>query len=397
MAPARMSTLRLVVALHDPVVACDWMLGARRGRGQSPAWSGASRVELVLRSADVLLVAAQLPAAARRDTGAALGYAIEDRLAGDPDGDRVVELGRDGAHSTLAAVDRAGIDAWLERLAACGLHEVAVYVETLLLPPPVDGWHLGWRGDEGCVRTGDHAGQWIDAGDAGCAPVALAARLAAARRERRAPTALWLHPVAAAALPDLQVWARTLGLPVHAADAFDPAVVPVDHAPVLWRATPATAAARGGASGVRWALAVVLVALAAHGMLLAWDGWRLRTQVRALESAMTARFRDAFPEAVAVADPAVQMRRQLAQTRAAAGVADPGDFPSLVEAVAAALDPADRARIRALVYEASRLEVAFEPGDAATLSRLAARLTEAGLEVQRAAGAGVLRVAERRW
>ena len=64
--------------------------------------------------------------------------------------------------------------------------------------------------------------------------------------------------------------------------------------------------------------------------LLVGEWALLANERRSLQAQMEQRFRSAFPEAVAVANAPLQMRRQLAQARHAAGQIDPGDFPSLL-------------------------------------------------------------------
>jgi hypothetical protein len=68
-----------------------------------------------------------------------------------------------------------------------------------------------------------------------------------------------------------------------------------------------------------------------HGLLTIADWSRLAYEARGLRGDMDAAFRKAFPEAKAVVDPALQMRRNIADLRRAAGEADAADFvPMLV-------------------------------------------------------------------
>lgn len=52
----------------------------------------------------------------------------------------------------------------------------------------------------------------------------------------------------------------------------------------------------------------------------------LEGQKQKLNAAMESRFRAVFPDAVAVVDPSLQMRRKLAELRHGAGLPDDGDF-----------------------------------------------------------------------
>ena len=96
---------------------------------------------------------------------------------------------------------------------------------------------------------------------------------------------------------------------------------------------------------------------------------------------MEARFRAAVPDAVAVADPALQMRRKLAEARHAAGVADGGDFLPLIERVAAGTNGFPAGSVRVASYESGRVTLELSVADEALLNRVVARLHDAGLGV----------------
>jgi general secretion pathway protein L len=123
-------------------------------------------------------------------------------------------------------------------------------------------------------------------------------------------------------------------------------------------------------------------ALAIHGVALVADWMQLGAEQRAVRAQMEARFRRAFPDAVAVADPALQMRRQLAAQRQRAGLADAGDFAPMIEKVAGALKDLPAGALRTVSYESGRLSLELAPTDAPALERLAARLVRSGLSVQ---------------
>ena len=97
-------------------------------------------------------------------------------------------------------------------------------------------------------------------------------------------------------------------------------------------------------------------ALAIHALFLLADWTLLAAQQRGLRGQMEARFRGVFPDAVAVADPALQMRRQLAVARNRAGIADGGDFAPMMEKVALALKELPAGALRSLAYEGGRIE-----------------------------------------
>ena len=104
----------------------------------------------------------------------------------------------------------------------------------------------------------------------------------------------------------------------------------------------------------------------------------------------TPAFRQAFPEAKAVVDPALQMRRNVADLRRAAGEPDATDFVPVLAKLAPALAAAGL-RPQSLRYERGELalDLVVAPDD--TREKVASRLQVPGLRVQVeriAAGAG---------
>ena len=113
----------------------------------------------------------------------------------------------------------------------------------------------------------------------------------------------------------------------------------------------------------------------------------LAREQRALRHQMESRFRALYPDAVAVADPAIQMRRKLAEARHAAGVADNGDFLPMIERVAAAMKVVPECALRVLSYESGRMTLELAEPTEAKVRRLTAALAQAGLSVVQSASA----------
>jgi len=117
---------------------------------------------------------------------------------------------------------------------------------------------------------------------------------------------------------------------------------------------------------------------------LAADWARLAAEQRALRAQMESHFRSAFPDAVAVADPGLQMRRQLAAARHAASQADEGDFLVMSAKLAAGLNGLPAGAVRVVSYESGRLTLELAITEEALLRRVAARLLQAGLTLEAA-------------
>ena len=384
-----MSVLRIFCLLTTAPTTCGWVLlddhgGIQPGEGalaQLP--QSATRVQLVLAASQVLLVRARLPAAGKRRSTALLAYAAEEKMASDPDANQVGWLGQVDGDDVLVAFNRQQLQGWIDALGAIGIHVDDVYCETLTLPIRRGEWSLAWNGQDGYVRTGEFEGGATDCGDRQTPPLALQLLLEEARTRDAVPTSIVLHPATPAAQPDLDAWERSLGVNLRLAPAHDWRIAPAMTGPRVgqggqrhWRPSPA-ALARWRSVG--W---ILLAALALHSIALLTDRVRLGGEQRQLHAQMEARFRALFPVAVAVADPVLQTRRQLAHARHAAGQSDAGDFPVMLGKTVAALSGVQGAKLHALSYEDGRLTLEFmDPGN--TLARqIEDRLSQAGFDFE---------------
>lgn len=397
-----MSLLRIRASRVDTPLACSWALVEERrepldGKGaiaQLPR--GVSRVQLVIPAAEVLIARAQLPHAARRHAGSVLAYAVEEKIAGEPDSSQVSWLGRAAgvdAADVLAVIDKSWLACWLEAFATAGFAAPEVHCETLLLPWTPGEWSLVWDGCEGFVRTGLLEGGATDRGEPDVPPLSLRLMLEEARTRGEVPTSLALHVPAGVSPPDQEAWQRALGIPLRLAGPWDwrtaatQAGVRLAQVQRRWRIPP------GILTRLRPAAWIVGAALAVHAAALTADWASLAGAQRALRETMTAQFRATFPDTVAVVDPGLQMRRKLAQARHAAGKIDGGDFLPMFERVAAAANDLPAGTLRAVSYEGARMSLVLSRADEAALIRLAGRLRVAGLLVERSAGTPAQRAA----
>jgi general secretion pathway protein L len=129
---------------------------------------------------------------------------------------------------------------------------------------------------------------------------------------------------------------------------------------------------------------IVGVALTVHALALVVDWTRLASEQSSLRARMESRFRAAFPEAVAVADPALQMRRKLTDARHAAGQTDSADFLPMIEKIATALKEAPAGALRIASYESGRMTLELAAVEEAGVRRIVARLLQAGMRVDAA-------------
>jgi len=384
-----MSLLRIYCSSRDTPRQCQWALV---GEGREPVLGEgppaqlpqrAERVQLVLPATEVLITRARLPQAARRRAGSVLAFAVEEETLGDPDANQVSWLGSAAEDDVLAVADRQGLRAWHDALEAAGIGEYEIHCETLMLPWKAGEWSLAWDGREGFVRTGEFEGAATDCGDRESPPLSLRLMLDEAKARIEAPSAIALHmstPVSDAA-PDLDAWQRKLGVALRLAGPWDWRSAPPDAGVSLtqerkrWRLLP------GALPRLRPAAWLVGIALAVHALALVVDWTRLAGEQRSLRQRMELRFRAAFPDAVAVADPALQMRRKLAEARHAAGLPDGGDFLPMIDKVAAALKELPAGGLRIASYESGRMTLELAAVEEASVRRIVARLLQAGMRV----------------
>jgi general secretion pathway protein L len=384
-----MSLLRIYFSSREAPRQCQWAL-VSEGRepvvGEGPLAQlpqRAERVQLVLPATEVLITRAHLPQAARRRAGSVLAFAVEEETLGEPDANQVSWLGSAADADVLAVADRQGLKAWHDALEAAGIRAYEVHCETLMLPWTAGEWSLAWDGREGFVRTGEFEGAATDCGDRESPPLSLRLLLDEAKARIEAPQSIALHLItpAADAAPDLDAWQHKLGVALRLAGPWDWRSAPPDAGVSLaqererWRLLP------GVLPRLRPAAWLVGIALAVHGLALVVDWTRLAGEQRGLRQQMESRFRAGFPDAVAVADPALQMRRKLAEARHAAGLPDAGDFLPMIEKVAAALKEVPAGGLRIASYENGRMTLELAAIEEASVRRIVARLLQAGMRV----------------
>ena len=382
-----MSLLRIHGSLLDPPQRCQWALV---GNGREPVLGEgrldelprrADRIQLVVPAAQVLIVRARVPKEARRRAGSALAFAVEEQTAGEPDANHVSWLGTVGDDDVLAIIDKGGLARWRDALAAAGIRGYEVHVETLLLPRVTGEWSLAWSGGEGFVRTGEFEGTATDCGDRETPPLSLRLLLEEAEAHRAGPASLALYPAESDVVPDIEAWTRELGIAVRLAGTWDWRTAPADAGVSVAQERQRWRAFTGVAARLRPAAWILGAALALQATALVIDWTSLAGEQRTLRKQMDSRFRAAFPDAVAVVDPALQMRRKLAEARHAAGETDVGDFLPMIRKVTVAMKDLPAGGLRIVSYESGRMTLELAAGDEAAVQRILTQLVRSGLSV----------------
>lgn len=388
-----MSLLRIFCSLLEPPQHCQWALIAGgveplTGEGslaQLP--HGAERIQLVIPASQVLITRAYLPPSAGRRSGSLLAYAVEENTASEPNANQVSWLGSAGGADVLAVIDRQGLENWGAALGAVGIYGYAVCCETLMLPHPTGGWSIAWNGREGFVRTGEFEGAATDCGDRESPPLSLHLLLEEAKARNEEPTAIALYLTAPEAMPDVAAWQQSLGITILPAQRWDWRTAPPEAGVSLlvpkdrpWRLP--LLVLQNILPRLRPVVWIVGIALAVHSLALVADWTRLAVEQRGLRRQMEASFRSAFPDATAVADPALQMRRKLAEARHAVNQPDDGDFPEMIKKVATGLRDLPAGALRTVSYENGRMTLEIAVREESLVRQIAARLLQAGLKVE---------------
>jgi general secretion pathway protein L len=382
-------------AVRDPPIR--WArrsdAGADDGVARLAELPRADETILVLPVARVAFVRAALPQGPAARLARLAPFAIEDAIVSAPEQVHCAVLDDEhGGERLIAVLDREWLDAALAELAAFGIKPDRAIVESALLGGDPPTWTVVWSGDGGFAALGGLEAIALDASVDGRPPLALQLALDERQRAGAGPHAVRVLTSGASEPPETRKWGDALHVPVTLAGQWLPEAADAGAAacPDLlpgarsdeW--TPA-----GWVARLKPAAALAAALVAAHVLVTLGDWARLAYEARGLRQQMEAAFRAAFPEARAVVDPALQMRRSVADLRRAAGEPDATDLVPLLAKLAPAL-AAVGARPQALRYERGELELDLAVPAGATRERLASRLQLPGMRVriERVAGGG---------
>jgi general secretion pathway protein L len=280
--------------------------------------------------------------ARRRLRGAALAYALEDRLADAPETVHAVAgVPDDDGIATVAVVDRAWLTSVLAALARAGIEPTSVLAEQAALAAKPDEWRLIWS-DPVFLLGGDRSAILIPGEAEACQNLLNVALDNAVERPER----IVIH--ASKSLPAFTAGDTKLviGAPYDWAEAA--------HAGAGMELLTGDFSRRRGfevdAKAWRPALWLALALVAANGLgFLACNGAKA-WQTKHLASENRKLFSSVFPETKTVVDPVRQMRGKVADLRHRAGVDSDGDFLPLLTRAGQALPHNVRQAVRTVQY-----------------------------------------------
>ncbi len=393
-------TLTLFIPAHAKFLGsdtpCEWILAGaggdvlRSGTDPVSAIPRAVRTCVVIPSSRVLFTELALPPVSPAKLAKLLPYAVEDKLMSDPAAIHAVAAPPHAARareSVVAVVDKSWLRGVLDALAAQHIHPDAAIPASELIRHDSGVWIVTLGAREGFLTRDDGFAVAFDFGGTGHeAPLAL--QLALKESAQRGASPHLVRVVSGDDALDISSWTGKLGVAVELvappsareriSRLFDKNARRIDFL------TGAFARAGGWSERIvllRPAITVAVVMLALHIGFSAFDGWRLERERRAIEAGMIATFKTAFPDARAIVDPALQMRRNLDAIKRERGIAGASDFQVQLARAAILVESAGGVKARAVQWSAQRLSVDLEAGTAESFEALKARLAASAAQL----------------
>jgi general secretion pathway protein L len=318
------------VARFDDSSVAQWQLidaaghVSRRGSGTPEQIPRIEPLVALLPASRVVFIQTPLPAAnmAPQKRDQLVRYAIEDKLTIDPATVHAVVMDASRSRSTthiVSAVDRVWFAAALAWLQRAGLTPRAVHAETALLPVAPGEWSVQ-LGERNFARRDDGFAYALDASTDHAPPFSLVLALGEAAQKPKSMALYAAKPVDPVLV---EKWQSQLGVTVRAAASG----AGLSGASALSKSGNFLTGDFAPAQPARMWLTLAKPALIlcgcivlAHVAFTTLDWWQLRKQRNALQRDLTATFRETFPQAVAVVDAPLQMRRNLDQLKRERGM-----------------------------------------------------------------------------
>jgi general secretion pathway protein L len=326
--------------------------------------------------ADTLLTHASLPTRSARKVAQALPYALEDQLLGDPEDLHFAYQRQDDGALAVAVTARQRLQAWLQALREARVQPAWLCPATLALPLDVDDWALAFVDDWCWVRTGLYSG-FVCPGSLEPTPALLQAALQEARERQQFPVQLTVFN----APPEFSAdrWSTALGLVVTTAQTLwgqRPSVRPPLN--LLQGEFAPTRGLRVKLRPLLPAAAMLALWLTGSAVFSLWEWWQLRQAYYGNQEAMVSLFRQTFPDAKTVLDPALQLQRNLEALRGQSGSEAHGGLLGVLAHVAPALATDTRLTLRTLIYADGKLTLDLQMPDFEALEKIKNAMNASG-------------------
>ncbi|HLY95615.1 MAG TPA: type II secretion system protein GspL [Sideroxyarcus sp.] len=376
--------LRIYLTAHwqDAASPCAWALlddaGNVResGNGNLAAMPQSDDATVIVSAERVLATTAVLPRIKRSKLETALPFTLEDALIDDVSEVHVTPGAKlpDG-RTVLYTLNKGWLSRFLAASSAAKVRVRRIVPEFCLLPARANEWSLAWDGAQGFLATTHSLGGALDSGDDNRAPVGLQLRL-----RQDAPAALRMFALGG----EVQAPNWGIGVPViFEKQSFDwrKAPIPADVPNLLWGKYAPPPRISEFWPWLRPALMAALLLLGMEVVISNMEWAVLAHEKRQLVSSMTETFQETFGADATIVDAPLQMRRNVARLRHAAGVSDDADFSPLLEKFSAASGTVPGSTLRTLRYGDGKLDVEMAL-NASALDTLLQRVAETGLLAQ---------------
>lgn len=344
-----------------------------------PDQARGARVHVWTPPSETVLTRAQLPTRSRAKIMQALPYALEEQLVEEPDKLHFAYTFEPDGSLAVAITSRARMTAWLETLQQAGIRPTSLCPAMLAIPLHADSWSVALVDQELWIRTGAASGFAAPA-TAEAPPALLASALREAESAGRKPARIVLSRPPRGF--DVDGWSAALGVPVEMdnTDIWDPRM---DSIPLL-NLLQSEYAPSGQTNQLLRPLRPAAIMLAI--LLVGWltvdtvEWVRLRSTHQSYTAEMNQIFRQSFPDAKTVLDPAAQMQRNIENLQSRGG--GPADLLPLLTRVAPSLQKQQGVRLQSLKYSERSLTMDLIFTDTQSLDGLRDDLQAAKLQVE---------------
>ncbi len=386
-----MNTLRfrLDETFAPDKLACDWVLldslnaPLAKGRSRPNEWPAADAWIGIVASARARVLRLALPELPTQKFAATLAYAVETRIAGEPQQQHLFAGRRDAdGKRPVVVIERAWLEAALGALATAGVLPSRLVAEGELPERPLDAWWWQRATAGGFVLLSEDALPLDDASAAPDLPTALV--LALERSGAARPARLLI--AGTEPTPEQQLaWARTLGLAIEYRPGWDWRELPAarfDTACDLHRLPAEGEGQKESDEPSRlWRQAAILFAFAAavHLGATALDFARLSWRAAQLEKEARQLVPGGLTQPAGIPASAAAFRRLYAAARHAAGLPAAQDALPLLARAAPALAPLGEDALRHAHFASGKWTLDLPPLDGSRRQALGAALSRAGL------------------
>ena len=375
-------SLRIYLDAHwqDASSGCAWALLdnagniLESGNGSLASMPQSEEAAVIVASECVLSTSAALPDIKRGQLESALPFALDDVLIEDATETHVMPGDRlPNGHTALYAVSRNFLTRFLAVCASSRIRVRRLVPEFCLMPANIDEWSLAWDGTRGFLAMPHHLGIALDCGNEAHVPVALQLRLA-----QEAPARLRIFSLHDdVPVPDWKIEANV----IFDRQPFDwrNCAIPDDAPNLLWGKFAPPPRIRELWPWLRPALMAALLLLGMEAVMSNFEWALFAHEKHQLQQDINNTFREAFGADATIVDAPLQMRRDVARLRHAAGVPDDADFSPMLDRFSLASSGLPGYRLHTLHYDNGRLNIALTVSNAAELDTLLQRITDTGL------------------